>query len=152
MDRKLEFWVGLFAVISIIAMLFIALRVSGLQLGQSDESYQVYAYFDEIGGLKTRAPVTIAGVRVGRVGNIELDTNSFQAKVTLHINKTVDNIPDDTSASILTAGILGEKYIGLTPGGLEETLQQDSVIEQTQSALILENLISKFLFQSEPSQ
>lgn len=151
MNKKIEYWVGLFTVLGLVALLFISLRVSGLQATSGDGSYKVMAYFDEIGGLKTRAPVTMAGVLVGRVGQIELDTEVFQARVTLIMNKKYQQIPDDTSASILTAGVLGEKYIGLTPGGAEEVLEEGSIISQTQSALVLENLVSKFLLKSESS-
>lgn len=143
---KIEWWVGLFAFFGIIASLFTALQVSNLQsFGNKGEGYQMYAYFDEIGGLKVRAPITVAGVLVGRVSNIVLEKETFQAKITLKIFNNNFSIPEDSSASILTSGILGEKYVGLTPGGMDFNIEPEGVLEQTQSAILIENLISKFL-------
>jgi phospholipid/cholesterol/gamma-HCH transport system substrate-binding protein len=149
MSNKFEWWVGLFTALAIASILFISLRVSNFQVSSGGDQYKVYAYFDEIGGLKPRAPITMAGVVVGRVGEISLDVESFQAKVVFNMNSKYKKIPDDTSASILTAGILGEKYIGLTPGGAEEFLENEGIVSQTQSAIVLENLISKFLLNSD---
>ena len=144
-DRRLHFWVGLLAVLGITASLFLAFKASTFQVS-TQKGYQLIAYFSEVGGLTVRAPVTISGITVGRVAAIELDPDSFEAKVTININDATLQLPEDTSASILTAGLLGEKYLGLFPGGLDEVLVDQDIIGQTQSALILENLVSKFLF------
>ncbi|PRD35807.1 UNVERIFIED_CONTAM: mlaD [Trichonephila clavipes] len=112
----------------------------------SKPSYRVHALFQNVGGLTVRAKVTMAGVTIGRVESIELDRKTQLARVELSIDRTVDDISTDTVAAILTAGLLGEKYIGLTPGADEDFLKEGSRIEQTQSSLVLEDLIGKFLF------
>ena len=142
----LDFIVGLFILVGIIALVFLAFGVSGLTHYTSSDFYTVRASFDNVGDLKVRAPVTIAGVRVGQVSAIYLNPVTFQATVRMQINKREDKITDDTAASILTAGILGSNYIGLTPGYEEKVLQNNSEITTTHSALILENLIGQFLF------
>ena len=142
---NLSWWVGFFALVTIVAALFVALKASNLQFNQTAKK-QFIAYFDQIGGLKERSAITIAGVLVGRVANIELDATTFEAKVTLAIFDDRLELPEDTSASILTSGLLGEQYIGLTPGGVDISLESGDVIEQTQSAVVLEDLISRFLF------
>jgi phospholipid/cholesterol/gamma-HCH transport system substrate-binding protein len=106
----------------------------------------VTAHFENIGGLKVRSPVTVGGVRVGRVSAIDYDTQRYEAVVSLELDRKYDNFPDDTSASIYTAGLLGEQYIGLEPGGSPDVLVDGAEIELTQSALIMEKLVSKFLF------
>ena len=147
MDRTLlDAWVGIFVVVGIGALFVLALKVgnasTSLNMG---ETYQVYAEFENIGGLKVRAPVRSAGVTVGRVSSISLDGKTFQGVVTLDIDKGFV-FPKDSSAKILTAGLLGDQYIGIEPGGDEKNLAAGDVIKQTQSAVVLENLIGQFLF------
>ncbi len=144
-EKAIQLWVGIFVLLGISSLVFIALSASNLNAFSSGDGYRIKASFSEIGGLKKSAPVTIAGVRVGRVESIYLDLESFQARVVLNIDEKYDQIPIDSSLSILTAGLLGEKYIGLTPGGEEEYLADGEFIEITQSAIVLENLISTFL-------
>ncbi len=145
MERTtLDLWVGLFIAAGIGAMLVLALKVGNFSLNGSS-TYQVYAYFDNIGGLKTRAPIKSAGVVVGRVGSIALDTNKYKAKVTLNIDKRYQ-FSKDTTASILTSGLLGEQYIGLDTGADDEMLKAGDTITITQSAVVLEKLIGQFIF------
>lgn len=144
--RILEITVGLFMIAGLISMLILALKVSGLTQGSASDFYRVTAEFDNIGSLKERAPVRIAGVKVGQIEKIELQNKHFRAKITLLINKRENNLPEDTSASILTEGLLGSNYISLTPGFETETLKDGSVISNTHPALILENLIGQLLF------
>ena len=147
----MEFLVGLFVIAGFAAFLFVALQAANLgNFSMSRKTYAVAANFDNIGGLKPRAPVKSAGVVVGRVKSIEFNQESFQAKVTLEIESRYQ-FPTDTSAKILTAGLLGEQYIGLSAGAEEENLKAGDRIERTQSAVVLENLISQFLFQSAES-
>ena len=146
--RTQEIGVGLFIMAGFLALLLLALRVSGLTVGSADQSYKVYAYFDNIAGLTVRVKVTMAGVIIGKVTAIDLDHDSYTGRVTMEINDQVDNLPEDSTASVLTAGLLGEKYIGISIGGEEGTLKDQSVINDTQSALVLEDLISKFLLNS----
>jgi phospholipid/cholesterol/gamma-HCH transport system substrate-binding protein len=147
-NRTLEIGVGLFLLAGVLALLLLALRVSGLTLGSAEGSYRVYAHFDNIAGLTVRAKVTMAGVTIGRVSAIDLDRDSYTGRVTMLLNKEVNNLPEDSTASILTAGLLGEKYIGISVGGEEEVLTDGSVIHDTQSSLVLEDLIGKFLLNS----
>jgi len=146
--RYLEILVGLFILAGFAALLLLALRVSGLTLSSDKESYRIYANFDNIAGLTTKARVSMAGVTIGRVTAIELDRNSFTGRVIMQIDKTVNNLPVDSSAAILTAGLLGEKYIGIAVGGDDELLKNGDTIHDTQSALVLEDLIGKFLMNS----
>jgi phospholipid/cholesterol/gamma-HCH transport system substrate-binding protein len=141
----LDFWVGLFVVLGFIALLFLALKAGNMSSLSFQATYPVKLKFDNIGGLKPRAPVKSAGVTVGRVASIGFDTNSYQALVTLDIDKQYQ-FPKDTSAKILTAGLLGEQYIGLEPGGDSEMLKAGDTITMTQSAIVLENLIGQFLY------
>ncbi|EIK54277.1 hypothetical protein YO5_04082 [Stutzerimonas stutzeri TS44] len=145
--RTLETGVGLFLLAGLLAMLLLSLRVSGLSVGDAD-TYKVYAYFDNIAGLTVRSKVTMAGVTIGRVTAIDLDRDSFTGRVTMEIQQDVDMLPLDSTASILTAGLLGEKYIGISVGGDEETLGNGDTISDTQSSLVLEDLIGKFLLNS----
>jgi phospholipid/cholesterol/gamma-HCH transport system substrate-binding protein len=140
-----DVWVGLFVLIGAAAVLFLALRAGNLLSLNFSPTYQVSALFDNIGGLKPRAAVKSAGVVVGRIESITFDDSTFQAKVTLQLDKRFA-FPKDSSAKILTAGLLGEQYIGLEPGGDEKNLAQGDAIGSTQSAIVLENLISQFLF------
>lgn len=143
--RALELSVGLFILAGIAALLLLALRVSGLTLGGQENTYTLYANFDNVAGLTTRGKVTMAGVTVGKVQKITLDHDSFMGRVELTIDKAVDNLPTDTTASIVTAGLLGEKYISLSVGGEDEVLAHNDEIYDTQSSLVLEELIGKFL-------
>ena len=144
--RSLELAVGAFIVISVAALFFLALKVSGLSSELNQPSYKVYAHFQNIGGLTVRAKVTMSGVAIGRVSAIELDKKRLNAKVTLEIYNDVNEISTDSVASILTAGLLGEKYIGIVPGADDTFIKNGDEIEQTQSSLVLEDLIGKFLF------
>ncbi|MEO6983890.1 MAG: outer membrane lipid asymmetry maintenance protein MlaD [Paralcaligenes sp.] len=145
--EKTDFWVGLFVLLGAVALIFLALRAGNLSSFSFAPTYQVQAHFDNLGGLKVRAPVKSSGVVVGRVGSIAFDNKRFQAVATLDLDKQYQ-FPDDSSASILTSGLLGEQYVGLTPGGSEKNLAQNSQIKFTQSAVVLEELISKFLYSS----
>ena len=145
--RSIDGLVGLFVVAGALALLFLALQAGNLASFSRGDSYAVTAYFDNIGGLKVRAPVKSAGVTVGRVKSISFDDKKYQARVQLELEKTYA-FPKDTSASILTSGLLGEQYIGLSAGGDETNLDQGARISSTQSAIVLENLISQFLFKS----
>lgn len=138
-------WVGFFVLLGGAALLFLALKAGNLLSLNFDETYQVTAKFDNIGGLKPRAAVKSAGVVIGRVEAITFDDKSFQAKVLLNLQKNVA-FPKDSSAKILTSGLLGEQYIGLEPGADEKNLGAGDQIKQTQSAVVLENLIGQFLY------
>lgn len=146
--RALELSVGLFILAGIAALLLLALRVSGLSLSSQDSTYTLYANFDNVAGLTNRGKVTMAGVTVGKVQKITLDHDSFMGRVELSIDKKVDNLPLDTTASIVTAGLLGEKYISLSVGGEDKVLKDNGEIYDTQSSLVLEELIGKFLMNS----
>ena len=141
----LDLWVGAFVVAGIAALVVLALKVGNLSTYNVSETYQLSAYFTNIGGLKPTASVRSAGVLVGRVSSITLDTDRYEAKVTISIDKRYQ-FPKDTFANILTSGLLGEQYIGLVPGGDEEVLQDGDAFRKTQSAIVLEDLIGKFLF------
>ena len=142
--RGIEVLVGLFVVLGLVALVFVALKAANLASFNSGETYPVTARFDNIGGLKVRAPVRSAGVLVGRVTAIGLDPKSFQGVVTLAIERTYQ-FPRDSAAKILTAGLLGDQYIGIEPGGDDQNLAPGANIAQTQSAVVLENLIGQFL-------
>jgi phospholipid/cholesterol/gamma-HCH transport system substrate-binding protein len=144
--KTTELLVGIFIAAGIGALFVLAMKVSNLSTFTPADSYTLTARFENIGGLKVRSPVTVGGVRVGRVAGIDYDIERFQAVVTLEMEKRYEGFPDDTSASIYTAGLLGEQYIGLEPGGSPDMLTDGSRIELTQSALIMEKLVSKFLF------
>ena len=141
----LDLWVGLFVVAGIGALLFLALKVGSMNSVNMADSYQVTAHFDNIGGLKVRAPVKSAGVVVGRVSSIRFDDRIYEAEVTLSLDKRY-SFPKDSSASILTSGLLGEQYIGLEAGGDSVKLANADRVKLTQSAVVLENLIGQFLF------
>lgn len=144
--RLMELSVGAFMIMGIIALILMALRVSGISTSDAGEKYRVIAYFENLGGLTERAKVSMSGVPIGRVTKITLDVEDYVAVVEMEINKSMSTLTTDTSASILTAGLLGEKYIGLTVGADDEYLGDGDVIEDTQSALVLEELIGQFLF------
>lgn len=143
--RNTEITVGLFVAAGLAALFMLAMKVSNLNLYTQDEGFEVTAYFDNISGLKVRSAVTMAGVRIGRVSSITLDGKKFEAFVTMRIESQYKTLPKDTSASIYTAGLLGEKYIGFEAGGDEENLQDKDHIKLTQGSLILEKLISRFV-------
>lgn len=146
MERTtLDLWVGLFVVAGLAAVLVLAMKVGNLSTFNMSESYALQADFDNIGGLKARSPVKSAGVVVGRVTAITFDNKSFRARVSMVVDKRYQ-FPKDTFAKILTAGLLGEQYIGLDPGGDEVTLKSGDQIAKTQSAVVLESLISSFLY------
>ncbi|GHT96048.1 outer membrane lipid asymmetry maintenance protein MlaD [Betaproteobacteria bacterium] len=146
MNRStLDLWVGFFVVIGIGALLFLALKVSGFSGIQMKDAYAVQARFDNIGGLKIKAPVRSAGVLVGRVTDIHLDNDTYEALVEMHIDKRY-SFPKDSAAGIYTAGLLGDQYVGLTYGADERPLAGGDTIKKTQSAVVLEQLISQFLF------
>ena len=140
-----DLWVGLFVVIGAAALLFLALKAGNLLSLSFEPVYRVSARFDNIGGLKARAAVKSAGVVVGRVTRISFDDKSFQATVEMEMEQRFA-FPKDSSVKILTAGLLGEQYLGIEPGASDKTLLAGDVITQTQSAVVLETLISQFLF------
>ena len=146
--RTLEIGVGLFLLAGLLALLLLALRVSGLSAADGGDTYKLYANFDNIAGLTVRSKVTMAGVTIGKVTAVDLDRDSYTGRVTMEIDQSVDNLPTDSTASILTAGLLGEKYIGISVGGEEELLTAGGQIRDTQSSLVLEDLIGKFLLNS----
>jgi phospholipid/cholesterol/gamma-HCH transport system substrate-binding protein len=147
MDRKfVEVWVGVFVAAGLAALAMLAFKVGNLTAGDVANGYRVTAQFDNIGGLKVKAPVTLAGVRIGRVSDIVIDKQRYRAVVELTIEGRYDNLPKDTSASILTSGLLGDQYIGLEPGGADDNLKNGDLIMTTASALVLEKLIGQFLF------
>jgi phospholipid/cholesterol/gamma-HCH transport system substrate-binding protein len=141
----LDLWVGFFVAIGIAALLFLALKVGNLSSAHMSETYVLQAKFDNIGGLKVRGPVKSAGVVVGRVADIKFDPATYEAVVTMTIDGRY-HFPKDTFASIFTAGLLGEQYVGFDAGGDEKMLQAGDTIAKTQSAVVLEKLISQFLF------
>lgn len=146
MSRKeLDLWVGVFVAIGIGAMMFLALKVANLSSFSAAETYQIEAKFDNIGGLKVRAPVKSAGVVVGRVNGVRFDNETFEAVVSMAVDGRFQ-FPKDSSAKILTSGLLGEQYVGLAAGGDSVNLKSGDTLKITQSAVVLENLISQFLY------
>lgn len=143
--QSFDIWVGLFVAIGLVALLFLALKAGNMSAFTFQPTYQVSARFDNIGGLKPRAPVKSAGVVVGRVAEIRFDDQTYQATVVMTLEERY-KFPKDTSAKILTSGLLGEQYIGLEPGGDSDMMAQGSKLTQTQSAIVLENLIGQFLY------
>lgn len=143
--RTIEILVGLFLVAGILAALALSINVSGLT-GGNNGSYKVYAHFENIGGLSKKAEVTLAGVQIGTVSQISIDPDLLVAKVEMEIFSQVNYLSIDSSVQILTSGLLGGKYIGLSVGAEDEVLVEGSIIEDSQSALVLEELIGKFLF------
>lgn len=148
MDRTrfFEVAVGLFVALGLAALFVLAMNVSNLSALADEGGYKILARFDNVGGLKVRSPVSVAGVRVGRVSGIEYDNETFEAVVSMQIAPDYDQFPEDTSARIFTAGLLGEQYVSLEPGGAEQILKQGDSIQLTQSALVLEQIIGQFLF------
>jgi len=151
-NRMLNFMVGCFMLAGFVALMVLSYKVSSLSQYSQGESYTIWANFDNVGDLKVRAPVTIAGVRIGEVAKITLNPQTYTAKVGIRISKSQQMIPNDSSASILTAGLLGANYIAITPGTgekKEDMLKGGSKIEETNPAIILEDLIGKLLFNVE---
>ena len=146
--RSTEIGTGLFVLLGMTAAFFLITQTTGTQTLSSSESFTVTARFQNVGSLKSRAPVAMSGVTIGRVRDVVFDPIALEAVVTFDIDSQYDQIPEDSDASILTAGLLGSQYIGLQPGGSEFFLEEGSEIQFTQSAIVLENLISKYLFNS----
>ncbi len=146
MFRSIELSVGVFVGIGLAALFMLAMQASNLSSLSSDGFYHVTARFDNIGGLKVRSAVKVSGVKIGQVAEIDYDSDSFEAIVTLQVDEKFSQFPRDTIASIFTSGLLGEQYIGLEPGGDEKLLENQSEIRHTQSAMVLEQIIGQFLF------
>ena len=143
--RGVDLWVGLFVVAGFVALMMLALKVGNFGAYSPNNVYVVKAHFDNIGGLKEQAPVRSSGVVVGRVTGIRFDTKKYDAEVTLAMDSKF-KFPDDTTAAVLTSGILGENYVGLEAGGGEQDLKNGDTIKLTQSAVVLEKIISQFLY------
>ena len=151
----IDFWVGILMICAIVALAFLALKVSGLSVNSGlfgQGSYQINGEFSNIGGLKVRAPVRIAGVEIGVVSKIVLNPQTYQADVTMKIEKQISDLPIDTSARIATAGILGDSYVSLTPGYSEQMLKNGGSLRTTYSATSIESLISTFLGSGKANQ
>ena len=144
--RTVEIWVGVFVALGIGALFMLAMQASNLASISRSDGYVLFAAFENVGGLKVRSPVTVSGVRVGRVEAINYDYSTFEAVVSLRINDDHDGFPEDTSASIYTSGLLGEQYIALEPGGSLENLTDGDRVQMTQSALVMEQIIGQFLY------
>jgi phospholipid/cholesterol/gamma-HCH transport system substrate-binding protein len=143
--RQSETLVGLFVLVGLLAIVFLALKAANLVSFSFDSTYALQARFDNVGGLKVQAPVKSAGVTVGRIASISFDNKTFQGLVTMNIDRQY-SFPVDSSAKILTAGILGDNYLGIDPGGDDKNLQPGDTIKMVQSAVVLENLIGQFLY------
>jgi phospholipid/cholesterol/gamma-HCH transport system substrate-binding protein len=150
-NEKVDVWVGLFVLLGALALVFLALRAGNLSSFSLADSYTVQARFENIGGLKVRAPIKSSGVVVGRVSAIRFDDTTYQAVVTFDLEKSFE-FPADSSASILTSGLLGEQYVGLDAGGEQRMLAAGDDIFMTQSAIVLEQLISQFLYGTAESE
>ncbi|HEX2139875.1 MAG TPA: outer membrane lipid asymmetry maintenance protein MlaD [Woeseiaceae bacterium] len=146
--RSIEFGTGLFVLLGLAALFFLTTQTTGSEAFSGGDTFQVSARFQNVGNLKNRAPVSMSGVTIGRVTSIQFDPERLDAEVTFVIDSRYDKIPDDSDAAILTSGLLGSQYIGLQAGGSDTYLHDGSQIMFTQSAVVLENLISKYLFQS----
>jgi phospholipid/cholesterol/gamma-HCH transport system substrate-binding protein len=144
-SKALELMVGAFFMLGVAAVFTLTFRVASVGGLSDPKGFSVSADFENIGGLKPGAAVTLAGVRIGRVSGIKIDRTTYEATVTMRLASGYDNIPKDSTASILTAGLLGEQYVGVTPGGDDASLVDGDKIKMTQSALVLENLIGQFV-------
>ncbi len=145
-SRKIEILVGLFVAAAIAAFFMLAMSVSNMSSYTGGESYQLTARFDNVGGLKVRSAVAAGGVTIGRVSDIQYNSETYEAIVSMNIEAKYNKFPIDTAASILTSGLLGEQYVGFEPGAEEDYLKQGDVIDLTQSALVLEQIIGQFLY------
>lgn len=145
-ERIIEIWVGFFMLFGILALLVLVFKVSGLSSSIGENGYNITAAFDNVGGLKVRSPVSLAGVHIGEVSAIKLDNVQFKAIVTMKIDSKYKQLPVDTSASILTQGLLGANYISLTPGFSQTFLNNNAIVQDTHPALILEDLIGQLIF------
>jgi phospholipid/cholesterol/gamma-HCH transport system substrate-binding protein len=145
-SRAIDVSTGLFVLLGLVAIVFLVTQISNREFSLTETSYRLTAQFENIGGLKIGAPVKMAGVTIGRVEAIDYDMKLLKAVVTLRIDKRYDEIPTDSDASIYTAGLLGGQYIGISPGGSEEYFKDGDQVEFVQDAIVLENLISKYLF------
>ena len=143
--RKTEILVGLFMAAGMAALFMLAMKVSNLNIYSNEAGYEITANFENVSGLKVKSAVTMAGVRIGRVSDITFDAERFEAIVKIRIENKYNTLPKDTTASIYTAGLLGEKYVGLEAGGDEENLKDQDKLKLTQSSLVLEKLISRFV-------
>ncbi len=143
--KAVEVWVGVFVAAGIVALGVLAFRVGNLTAADVVNGYRIEARFENIGSLKVKSPVTIAGVRIGRVAEIRYDPASYQALVVMNVDGRYNTLPTDTSASILTSGLLGEQYIELEPGGAEDYLKDGGRIQLTQSAMVLEKLVGRVM-------
>jgi phospholipid/cholesterol/gamma-HCH transport system substrate-binding protein len=148
-NNQVEFAAGLFLLLGIAALVFLAVQATDSNGLQREGSYKVVALFNNIGGLKTRATVSMAGVKIGTVEAVELDPDTLEARVVLKIFDRFSDLPNDSSASVLTAGILGDQYVDLEPGGSPDPLQDGDRILVTNSAVVLEQLIGRYLFNSD---
>lgn len=146
-----EFWVGLFVLLGFAAIAALSLRVGNLGSSNAGEGYTITAKFENIGGLTSKAPVRMSGVTIGRVLSIVIDPEDYRAQVSMQISAEHDNLPIDTSAAILTAGLLGSQYVGLEPGGDDDYLEEGDEVEFTQSAMVLEKLIGQFFLNQTES-
>ena len=146
--RSIELGTGLFVLLGLASLFFLTTQTTGSNSFSGSDAYKVTARFDNVGSLKSRAPVSMSGVTIGRVTSVRFDPLALDAEVSFVIDKQYDQIPDDSDASILTSGLLGSQYIGLQAGGSEDYLAEGSEIQFTQSAIVIENLISKYLFKS----
>jgi len=144
--RAIELGTGLFVLLGFAALFFLVTQITNKEIGLGDSGYRLKASFDQVGGLKPGAPVSMSGVTIGRVESIGYDFSEYKAAVVLRIDGRYDRIPEDSDAAIYTAGLLGGQYVGIGPGGSETFFADGDRIEFTQSAIVLENLISKFLF------
>lgn len=147
--RSVELGTGLFVLLGLAALFFLTTQTTGSNDISTSDAYEVTARFENVGSLKDRAPVAMSGVTIGRVTSVEFDPQGLEAVVTFVIDERFNEIPDDSDASILTAGLLGSQYIGLQPGGSDLYLEEGSEIQFTQSAIVIENLISKYLFNQD---
>lgn len=144
--RAIELGTGFFVLLGFAALFFLVTQITNREIGLGNHGYRLTASFEQVGGLKPGAPVSMSGVTIGRVEEISYDFDEYRARVVLRIDSAYDRIPDDSDASIYTAGLLGGQYVGIGPGGAETFLADGDQIHFTQSAIVLENLISKFLF------
>jgi phospholipid/cholesterol/gamma-HCH transport system substrate-binding protein len=150
--RSVELGTGLFVLLGVGALFFLTTQTTGTDAFSGSDTFTVKARFENVGSLKNRAPVAMSGVTIGRVTGVRFDPEQLNAEVTFVIDRRYDKIPEDSDASILTSGLLGSQYIGLQPGGSDMYLEEGSEIQFTQSAVVLENLISKYLFNAGGSE